>query len=259
MKHRWIPLSLLTLLLVACGGGSSDETPTQPGMSSGKLLSMDYGGFGLLYDCDARSAIRFEYRLEKDTDNLLRPANYTFDPTLPKDCGQQTSTKSYASVVSGWDRGHLVASNHMDFDTNYLLRANYMTNIVPQLASVNRGVWKESENIIECYRELAPINVSGGVVYDDTNNDFFVRSHGIKSPDFFWKTLTTTDAGGNLQTISWLIPNREGIEGLDTYIVTVDQIEKLIGADVVSSKIGNEFKYQKPAKSWVIPKNCQIG
>jgi len=84
MKHRWIPLPLLTLLLVACGGGVSEETPIQPGMSSGKLLSMDYGGFGLLFDCAARSAIRFEYRLEKDTGNLVRPANYTFDPTLPR-------------------------------------------------------------------------------------------------------------------------------------------------------------------------------
>jgi len=222
MRHRWIPLPLLTVLLVACGGGASDETPTQPGMSSGKLLSMDYGGVGLLYDCAARSAIRFEYRLEKDTGNLVRPANYTFDPTFPKDCGQQTSTNSYANVVNEWDRGHLVASNHMDFDTNYLLRANYMSNIVPQLASVNRGVWKETENITECYRELAPINVIGGVVYNDTKNDFFVQSHGIKSPDFFWKTLTTLDASGHLQIISWLIPNHESLEVLDAYIVTVD-------------------------------------
>ena len=259
MGHRWIASLLLTLLIVACGGGASDEPLTQAGMSSGKLLSMDYGGFGLLYDCDARSAIRFEYRLEKDTGNLVRPANYSFDPTLPEDCGQQTSTNSYASVVSGWDRGHLVASNHMDFDANYLLKANYMTNIIPQLASVNRGVWKETENITQCYRELAPINVSGGVVYDDTNNDFFVRSHRIKSPDFFWKTLTTTDASGHMQIISWLIPNHEGLEVLDAYIVTVDQIEKLIGADLVGSKIENELKYLKPAKSWALPKNCQIG
>ena len=257
--HRWITSLLLMLWLVACGGGPSNEPLTQPDSSSGKLVSMDYEGFSLLYDCDSMSAIRFEYRLEKDTGNLVRPANYTFDLTLPKDCHQQTSTNSYASVVNEWDRGHLVASNHMDFDTNYLLRANYMTNIVPQLASFNRGVWKETENITECYRELAPINVSGGVVYDDTNNDFFVRSHEIKSPDFFWKTLTTTDTGGNLQTISWLIPNREGLGGLDSYIVTVDQIEKLIGTDLIGSKIENELKYLKPAKSWALPKNCQIG
>jgi endonuclease G len=259
MKHRWIASPLLTLMLIACGGGPSYEPLTHSAMSSGKLQSIDYGGFSLLYDCDARSAIRFKYRLGKDASDLARPANYTFDPTLPKDCGQQTSTNSYASVVSGWERGHLVASNHMDFDANYLLRANYMANIVPQLASVNRGVWKETENITECYRELAPINVSGGVVYDDTNNDFFVVSHGIKSPDFFWKTLTTTDAGGNLQTISWLIPNREGLGGLDSYIVTVDQIEKLIGTDLIGSKIENELKYLKPAKSWALPKSCQIG
>jgi hypothetical protein len=41
--------------------------------------------------------------------------------------------------------------------------------------------------------------------------------------------------------------------------ITVDQIEKLIGANVVGSKIENELKYLKPAKSWALPKNCQIG
>ena len=75
MRHRWIPLPVLTLILIACGGGPSYEPLTHSAMSLGKLQSMDYGGFSLLYDCDARSAIRFEYRLEKDTGNLVRPAN----------------------------------------------------------------------------------------------------------------------------------------------------------------------------------------
>ena len=166
--------------LTACGGGS---TPPQKQISVlTNQLSLDYGGFKLLYDCDLKSAIRFEYKLDRDTGNFSRPSSFNFDPNLSKNCGQQLSTNSYASMVSGWDRGHLVASNHMDYDAAYLISANYMTNIVPQLASFNQGLWKETENITECYRDVAPIQVIGGVIYSDASNDFFLASHGIKSP-----------------------------------------------------------------------------
>ena len=149
--------------LTACGGGSTPTTQQQSNLTT--QLSIDYGGYKLLYDCDLKSAIRFEYKLGTDTGNFIRPATFNLDPNLSKNCGQQLSTNSYASVVSGWDRGHLVASNHMDYDTAYLLCANYMTNIVPQLSSFNQGLWKETENITECYRDLAPVQVIGGVIY----------------------------------------------------------------------------------------------
>jgi endonuclease G len=242
--------------LTACGGGST-TTPQQTSFPANRL-SLDYGGFRLLYDCDLKSAIRFEYKLDKDTGNFNRPATFNLDPNLLKNCGQQLSTNSYASVVSGWDRGHLVASNHMDYDAAYLLSANYMTNVVPQLASFNQGLWKETETITECYRELAPIKVIGGVIYSDTSNDFFISSHGIKSPDFFWKTLITTDSNNQTETISWLFPNQNGLANLNSYIVSIDELERRVGADFIGLELGSAIKMQKASKSWELPKNCLL-
>lgn len=74
-----------------------------------------------------------------------------------------------------------------------------MTNIVPQLSSFNQGLRKETENITEFYRDLASVQVIGGRIYSDTSNDFFVSSHGIKSPDFFWKTLITTNSSNQAE------------------------------------------------------------
>ena len=51
--------------LTACGGGS---TPPQMQISVlTNQLTIDYGGFKLLSDCDLKSAIRFEYKLDRDT------------------------------------------------------------------------------------------------------------------------------------------------------------------------------------------------
>jgi len=242
--------------LTACGGGSTPN-PQQISVLTNRL-PLDYGGFKLLYDCDLKSAIRFEYKLDRDTGNFSRPSTFTLDPSLSKNCGQQLSTNSYASVLAGWDRGHLVASNHMDYDAAYLLSANYMTNIVPQLASFNQGLWKETENITECYRDLAPIQVIGGVIYSDASNDFFVSSHGIKSPDFFWKTLITKDSNNQTETISWLFPNQSALANLNSYIVSIEELERRFGSDLVGLDLGSAIKMQKASKSWELPKNCLL-
>jgi endonuclease G len=242
--------------LAACGGGSTPTTQQISVLTN--HLALDYGGFKLLYDCDLKSAIRFEYKLGTDTGNFSRPSTFNFDPNLSNNCAQQLSTNSYASVVSGWDRGHLVASNHMDDDAAYLLSANYMTNIVPQLSSFNQGLWKETENITECYRDLAPIQVIGGVIYSDAINDFFVSSHGIKTPDYFWKTLITTDSNNQIATISWLFPNQSALANLNSYIVSIDELERRVGSDLVGLDLGSAIKMQKASKSWELPKNCLL-
>lgn len=242
--------------LTACGGGST-STSQQTSLPATRLL-LDYGGFRLIYDCDLKSAIRFEYKLEKDTGNFNRPTAFNFDPQLSKNCGQQLTNSSYASVVRGWDRGHLVASNHMDYDATYLLIANYMTNIVPQLASFNQGLWKDTENITECYRDIAPIQVVGGVIYSDSSNDFFLSSHGIKTPDYFWKTLITTNSSNQTEIISWLFPNQSELANLNSYIVSIEELERMFESDLVGLDLAAEIKMQKAAKSWELPKNCLL-
>ena len=251
------PLHLIfSFAITACGGGST--APSNQLSNTTNHLLLDYGGFKLLYDCELKSAIRFEYKLDKDTGNFSRPSAFNFDPNLSNNCGQQLSTSSYASVVSGWDRGHLVASNHMDYDAAYLLRANYITNIVPQLASFNQGLWKETENITECYRDLAPVQVIGGVIYSGTGNDFFIATHGIKSPDYFWKTLITTNSNNQIETISWLIPNQNGLANLNSFIVSIDELETRFGSGLVGIELQVGIKLRKASTSWELPKNCLL-
>lgn len=254
MKLLFFLFLIVSFSLTACGGGSA-LPPNQLSVAK-NLLWLDYGGFKLLFDCDLKSANRFEYKLGKDTGNFSRPTAFSFDPNFSKNCSQQISTSSYASVVSGWDRGHLVPSNHMDYDTTYLLRANYMTNIVPQLASLNQGLWKETENITECYRDLAPVQVIGGVIYADTSNDFFIASHGIKSPDYFWKTLVTTNSNNQIETISWLLPNQNGLSNLNSFIVSIAELESRLGSELVGIDLDTGIKQRKAATSWELPKNC---
>jgi hypothetical protein len=84
--------------LTACSGGA---TPTSKQISVlTNQLSLDYAGFKLLYDCDLKSAIRFKYKLDKDTGNFSSPTAFNFDPNLSNNCGQQLSTSRSPSLAT---------------------------------------------------------------------------------------------------------------------------------------------------------------
>ena len=249
------------------GAGAGDGTPTRPSSVSAidqnGLVTIDHGGFKLLYDCDRRSALRYEYELQADHGSVARPADFKLDPELPKGCGQQFSAKSYASVHKGWDRGHLVTSNHMDYNADYIARANYMTNIVPQAAKFNEGIWMDAENVAECYRDLAPVKVYGGVVYGTdraaAENDYFVESHGIRTPEYFWKAVVTTKRGSSdLKVIAWLIPNRNELGPLDKYLISITDLEKRVGTGLVNIDLPAALKNETPDRTWVLPQGCSL-
>lgn len=266
---------MAALALAGCGGGGDDTTQTDTTTDSGAeasveragpsghwIIDQDYNGFRLIYDCTDRTALHYRYTLQADTGSAARPSTFTFDPTLPAGCLQQTSTASYESVHPGYDRGHLVMSNHMDSDSALIRRANYMSNIVPQVSGFNRGIWLEAETVAECYRDLAPVQVYGGVVHGDTasdTNDFYLSSHGIRTPEFLWKALITTDpATGAGKAIAWLIPNTTGLGALDRYIVSIAELEQRLGVASVRISASAALKAMKPQTTWALPSGCSV-
>ncbi|GKQ58605.1 DNA/RNA non-specific endonuclease [Sphaerotilus sulfidivorans] len=266
---------MAALALAGCGGGGDDTTQTdtttdtgaetsvaRAGPSGHWIIDQDYNGFRLIYDCTDRTALHYRYTLQADTGSAARPSTFTFDPTLPAGCLQQTSTASYESVHPGYDRGHLVMSNHMDSDSALIRRANYMSNIVPQVSGFNRGIWLEAETVAECYRDLAPVQVYGGVVHGSASgdtNDFYLSSHGIRTPEFLWKALITTDpATGAGKAIAWLIPNTTGLGALDRYIVSIAELEQRLGAASVRISASAALKAMKPQTTWALPSGCSV-
>ncbi|RHZ13325.1 hypothetical protein DYB37_012242, partial [Aphanomyces astaci] len=100
-----------------------------------------------------------------------------------------------------------------------------MTNIAPQVSSFNQGIWENTEDIEACYRNLQRIYTWGGILYTDDSNDYFLDSHGIRTPDFWWKVVLTKDDSGADKIISWFFPNQENLGTLDSYLVSVADIE----------------------------------
>ena len=62
-------------------------------------------------------------------------------------------------------------------------------------------------------------------------DDYFVQSHGVKTPDATRKNL-------------------------DRYLVTVDEIERITGEKI---PVAAYAKHDKPSASWLIPHGCNKG
>lgn len=90
------------------------------------------------------------------------PRHHTFyrDPNIPEHC-QQLSQKSYRP---GFDRGHLVPANHVDYSKLAIAQSNYMTNILLQSTSLNKRASYGSELLTECYRDIEDLYIIGGVI-----------------------------------------------------------------------------------------------
>ena len=129
-----------------------------------------------------------------------------------------------------FDRGHQVPANHYDFDEDLVDETNYMTNILPQMDKMNRGAWLQTEMVIECYRDIEPLAVMGGAVFDrnDDMYSWFEASHGVKTPSYQWKLIQATDSNDDdYNRIAYWIPNAEEAKAsnVDAYVVSIDTLE----------------------------------
>ncbi|MEI6070128.1 MAG: DNA/RNA non-specific endonuclease, partial [Methylococcaceae bacterium] len=140
---------------------------------SGDILKLDYPGFTVWLDCSKRGAIKFQYVAQRDNGNAKRYDRFFLDPNVPAECQQKTA-KAYGM---NYDRGHQVPANHLDASNEAIKATNTMTNILPQAANMNRGAWLQTEEIVECYRDIAELLVIGGVIWgDNPADDYFVQS-----------------------------------------------------------------------------------
>ncbi len=220
----------------------------------GNILKLDYQGFTLWLDCKKRGAVKFQYNVRHGAGNEPKARDFKLDPSVPKEC-QQSSTAAYGH---GYERGRLVPASHLDYSSDVIQQSHYMTNILPQTSEMTGGAWLLTEEIISCYRNIDELSVIGGVIWGEKPaDDYFVKSHGVKTPDAFWKVVIR-GAGQDKQAIAWVVPNSTDAteKRLDDYLVSLGELEIITGVKI---PVANDVKLDKPTSSWPKPAGCKRG
>lgn len=166
--------------------------------------------------------------------------NFITDVSLPSG---MTQIKHADYTNSGYDRGHMVRSEERTATVEDNKSTFLLTNIIPQMPDLNRGVWLDFEYFCEdlCKKQNKELFViSGPIIHGNaTLND----AGKVTIPDSCFKIVVVLDKGQSLKDVkattvvyAVIIPNIAGImkDKWATYQTTVRQIEYSTGYNFLS-------------------------
>ena len=162
------------------------------------------------------------------------------------------STKSAALSDyknSGYDRGHLAPAGDMKLSKVSMSESFYMSNMSPQKASFNRGIWNTLENQVRLRAKKSELYISTGGVLNSKKLKR-IGSNKVSVPDQFYKIIYDAK---NQKMFAYLMPNKK-IEGsLKSYVVSVDKVEKITGIDFhhkLEDELENELESKSDVNDW---------
>ena len=175
-----------------------------------------------------------------------RDNNYYEDEEVPL---PRASNDDYKG--SGWSRGHMCPAGDNKWDEVAMRESNLLTNICPQHASLNSGLW----NVIE--RDCRKWAIKYGGLYIVCGPVLLNKEHEtigknkIVVPEAFFKVILCMNP--KPMAIGFIVRNNEGKKKQDQYINTVDEVERITGIDffpALPDEIENEVEAYANIEDW---------
>lgn len=162
---------------------------------------------------------------------------------------------------SGYDRGHLVASANQNVLEIQNSETFLLSNMSPQAASFNRGIWQRlekaireldsQENILETYVLTAPLFYFDIPVQTigSPNDELGID---IPIPHAFLKSVLAEDIKGNLLLWTFEMKNEDLPGKIEEYLVCTYDAEQIMGGRLWDRISGNDIHEQKkkPRDIW---------
>ncbi len=227
--------------------------PTAASAANANDLLIARSGYTLSYN-SARGTpnwVSYELDQRQRSTGQDRCNCFTAEPTLP--AAQRVYTSDYTN--GGYDRGHMTRSADRTVTNGENARTFYLSNVVPQTADLNQGVWATFEN------QLADSAAAGRAVYVITGPRYsgparFLKQDSgqtkVQIPDSTWKVAfigpyATGHAFARGDVRSWddlagttalavMMPNVAGVrnDAPSKYYTTVRAVEASTGYDFLS-------------------------
>lgn len=169
------------------------------------------------------------YYIDKNRiqDNVIRKNNFRRDPLYIN-----ITKEDY--YRSGYDKGHLVPCDDMQFNSVAMEESFYMTNMTPQIHSFNGGIWKKIEQSSEEWAKTYDRTwIISGAIIDDVPNKKYINNK-IYIPNYFYKIFFAYTNEGGIATKAYLVPHGYFKSDISAFLVSIDEIEILTGLNFFS-------------------------
>lgn len=208
-------------------------------------------GYTVSYNKDLKipNWVAWELTPEKLVERESRTDKFLPDPDQPEH--EAVTTDDYKGA--GMDRGHMCPAGDNRWHWKAMQESFYMTNICPQNHNLNRGDWKELEE--SCRRwaqEEGKIYIVCGPILYDQRHRTIGKKHKITVPEAFFKVVLCADSNPP-KAIGFIYKNASGNHPLDSYVNTVDEVERITGIDffpALPDEIEEKVEAEYDLKLW---------
>ena len=152
---------------------------------------------------------------------------------------------------SGWSRGHMCPVGDNKWDEQAMYESFALTNVCPQDASLNSGLWNRIE--MDCRRwakKYGGIYIVCGPVFLNKEHET-IGENQVVVPEAFFKVILCLQ--GKPKAIGYIVRNNAGKKKKDQFVNTVDNVERITGMDffpALSDDIENEVEAHANLDDW---------
>lgn len=138
----------------------------------------------------------------------------------------------------------------MKWNEKAMLESFYLSNICPQIAELNGGVWERLENRCRALASDGEVFICCGPIVDGTPAR--IGESRVAVPVGFFKVMCMRRKG-KWQAIGFVFPNKACKGSMFNYACSVDDVEKLTGHDFfynLPDDIENRIEATWSVKDW---------
>jgi len=230
---------VLLLAFTSCAYAAGEQTSPQPMQSCQTQVPFGWPqasrpgttpvcrqAYVLLHDNIAKVSLWEAYTLtpQHAVGCLARVNAFAPDQSLPR--GQRSELADYAK--SGYDTGHIANDADMSWDPTVQRESFILSNMAPQLPSLNRGIWKELETYVRdwAYTSGHSLTIYAGSIYD-VSSDRKIGPDSVVVPHAFYKIVIDDTTR---QSLAFIFPHRDGLgTDLRPLQTTVASVESQTG------------------------------
>jgi endonuclease G len=214
-------------------------------------------GYVLAQDARLKIPLWVQYELcREEIEGLAeREDKFRADTSIP--FGARAELSDYRG--SGFDRGHMAPAGDMHRSDKVMAESFLLSNMTPQLPSLNRGIWQELESDIRSWaaRRIRLTIITGPIftpVGDSLVSYLVIGRNHVAVPNAFYKIVVDNTQPESPYILSFIIPNKNmGEHNYSEFLVTVDSVEALTGVDFLSALpdlVEDQVESRMPENVW---------
>lgn len=202
----------------------------------------------LEHDNQAKIPVWVSYTLEPaHTIGCVKRTN-KFAPDFSLNKGERAELNDYRN--SGYDKGHIANDADMTWSSVTEKESLILSNMTPQLHSLNAGPWKDLETEVRdwSYNRRHTLLIYAGPIYN--SSDKTIGDNKVVVPYSFYKIVVDT---ATKETMAFVFPHSSVDNDLTKYLVSVGEVERLTGVSFpvpsVKNKVASLWRMEKSSAS----------